>query len=263
MASAVSSTITGDGRFRYSIVHSTGVITKYDMYTGLVTTINVSALVGTTAAEQKSIGYAPVTGKYYIFKYSSTPANRRMFVFSDSSFSTLETTYEPTNMAVSIDNYPFYVYGDVMYHLATGASTIYLADFVANTASVTRTINYTPHTLFPTTTVHPAYSAFATSEGIWLGAGSLYPSYVGLLYDPVADKTLFAHYSGPGSYNHAYPGFLFPNKTAKLWGSYLASTYLYQFIYGGCALTAHVLDTPIEKTAANGMTVTYAFDVYW
>ena len=110
--------MTSDGRYAY-YCSTAGILTKYDMWTGTITsvTIDLSAIVGTSSTSYKLVGYAPKTGKYYICVCNTTEALRKMYVFSDNTFSVLENTYSTTNVSfiTSDTRYPLYIYDNYAY----------------------------------------------------------------------------------------------------------------------------------------------------
>jgi len=256
---------TSDGRFVYKC-NTSGVITIYDSWLNITTTIDKSAVTGTTAASIKKIGHDPVTKKYYIFVYSTTASLRRMFVFTDNTFATLETTYSPTNIVLDGNVRPIYVYGNNLYHI--NASNIWKADFVNNTAQITITpSNYSNVVLTqtPTTTVElwsgttPLNNAY-----IVLGTGLLpgTPPLRAIVFDLASDTTvgflntlnviLNGYCTVPLSTD---PSVKIPVSTNN------AITSTTNAILP--AFSTYILPSPITKTSANGMTATYELEVFW
>lgn len=251
-----------DGRYCY-IISSVSVITKYDLWLNSQTTIDVSATVGSNSAEYKCIGYAPRTGKYYVWKYSSTAANRRMYVFSGNTFGTLETTYSPSNIAINNNgyNYPFYVYGNFMYWCATD-NTFHKADFVNNVAHTTVTIPSTTHSVLGTSYVNtrPQNGCLADEVGIYI-LGAMNSNDRGVLWNPDNDSiaAFFRPYMGYG----AGGWFFNPLVETRIVSCFTGNNVMYSLFHIGHAVTSLVMSSPFTKTSANGMTATYELEVYW
>lgn len=254
-----------DGRYSVYIPYNstTGIVTVYDQREDTRTDYNLSDTIGTSSAERKYIGYAPQTGKWYIYRHSSTAANRKVWVFTDQTFSNLETTYTITN--VSIDHTyttPFYVYGDTMYLLSAteGTTLFYIADFVANTAATTRA-------QFNVSRLGAVYAGQAsgkqtigTPEGIWMLSGN--NNFIPCLYAPGSGAVLAAVCPISSSFTK-YGTFYHPLLAGKHPSAVISanSTYTLTTLIG--AYTTYVLPTPVTKTSANGMTVTYELEVFW
>lgn len=261
---------TSDGRYTYSCT-TAGIITKHDILLGTNVTIDVSSIVGTNSSNYKTVGYAPATGKYYIFVHSATAASRKMYVFSGNAFTTLETTYSPTNIAFNDSANPsMYIYGNTVFwfHYQT-QNTIYCADFVANTAHTTFTYiaynnaSYTDN----------GNSSYGISNG-YFGTGTcpLNDKYIitgvfssdsgvckGIIFD-LSTCSVVGTISTPVSSSNQYAAACkYPLATTSLPFVNYSSTY----IGTTCAVAAKKLDPPVVKTTANGMTVTYELEVFW
>ncbi|MPM18015.1 hypothetical protein SDC9_64416 [bioreactor metagenome] len=249
-------TVTCDGRYTYSC-STAGIITKTDCWFGTIASIDVSAIVG-TASINKTVGYAPGTGKFYIYVYSSTASARRMFVFSDNTFSTLETTYTPTAVAVS-SIAAMYICGEVAYWIYNGAlNTIYYANFVSNTAQQTMTVSTYNNASYIET---PGFAVTGYFSGtcpindtiIYCNSSNTASYRKGILFD-ISTGTVVGYVMEveTGSYANC----LHPLTTEKLVCNTLSNGHK-------SAITAYKLDSPITKTSANGMTATYELEVFW
>lgn len=117
--------------FLYSI--ESGVVTKTDIITGNNTTYNISGIVGTT---YNSIGINPNDGTCYVKVYNYTAANRKLYKFSDSTFSTLTATYTISTFASTVV-YAFGVYGNYLYDVYGGLSIDFVNDSEFSTFTVT------------------------------------------------------------------------------------------------------------------------------
>ena len=269
------------GRYACTIPYSTttGIVTKYDMWIGATTTYDLSATIGTSGSDYKYVGYSPATGKWYIYKYSSTAANRRMYVFSDDTFSTLENTYTISNISItnSSNSCPFYVYGNYMYFLylsqaySSGFFVAY-ADFINNVAQSTRYWLYDSSHCNNAmwneglTDIYPSMYAgrcsIGTQQGIWL----LNPTYsIGVLYDPVNDSRVLYFYNGIPSNSNYGSAFMHPLLSSKIPSIVCQENTYYKYYVASLspAITTYILPTPITKTSANGMTATYELEVNW
>ena len=98
----------------YSITDA-GIVSVYNPVTREKTTIDVSDIAETGAI--LCVGANAATDRMYIFKYHATAANRRMYEYSDDTFTTVLQTWSPTNITaypttnrifVVQDNFMFY-----------------------------------------------------------------------------------------------------------------------------------------------------------
>ena len=252
---------TSDCRYSFTI-STVGVITRYDWWLGVTATIDVSVTVGTVGGNPKSVGYAPATGKYYVWVYSATAASRRMYQFSGPDFGTLENTYSPSNVAINVSAYPFYVYGNKMFML-TGTNGIHVADFIANTAHTALTLS--------------AYNAAAYAENSYAQNGYFYYGSVGIgkyivslcpanlsiakgiIFDMSTESVVgyVCPYLNATNDNHKVATFKYPLGDNGLICQHNGT------VGNRSALTSYLLPTPVTKTSANGMTATYELEVYW
>lgn len=249
-----------DARFAYTI-SSAGVVTKYDKILKTQITIDLSAIVGAVSTEYKSVGYAPRTGKYYVWRYSSTTGNRKMYVFTDNTFSNLESTLSSSNITIGSDGAarPFFVYGDFMYYTHAN-NFLRKANFVANTNYVDINFGTTPSNCFsnPTTITNVTGGSIATNEGIYFC--DFTASYRNVLFSPDTDK-IVAYFYGGGTSSIQTP-MLHPLTEANIiCGFSNAGNYGFGLCNIGHAYTTYLLPSPVTKTSANGMTATYELEV--
>lgn len=257
--------VTCDGRYAY-VCSTAGSITKYDLWLDTSTTIDISATVGTTSKSYKTVGYAPATGKYYIYVYSSTASLRKMYVFSDSSFSTLENTYSPTNVAVSgSSGWPLYICGTTAYWFHSADNTIWYADFVSNVAYSTITISdynnaaYTEHGINSGNLgrcICPLNDKYVFCEG-----STASPTVArGVIFD-ISTGTVVGcvtgHY-GPSSGYATCASCLHPLLSEKIVCNTKSG-----MLHHKAAIAAYKLPETVTKTSANGMTATYELEVFW
>lgn len=247
---------TNDGRYVY-VCSTAGIITKYDLYEGTSSTIDVSAIVGTTSSSYKTVGYNPVTGHYYINVYSSTSANRRVFEFADNTFSSAVNTYSPTNNTQpGSTSYPMYVYGTVAYFIV--GQNIYAVDFSANTTPTTIAITtYNAACYYQNATFTLAgslnYQTVPLGKYILCWGGDTDDQ--GILFD-ISTGTLAGWAVTPATYSSG-PAGLAPISQNKM-PIVAAGTF-----YTNGAVAAHLLDTPLVKPSNQGLLVTYQIDIYW
>jgi hypothetical protein len=258
---------TCDGRYAYEI-STAGIITIYDLFVGGATagTIDISAVTGTASNEYKAVGYDAVTGKYYVWRGSSTAGNRKLYKFSDNSFLTLETTYSPSNMTLNASFYPtLYIRGDVMYF--PYSNNIYYSNYVANDAYTTLNMStYIPTNIVMVNEVSATYSAAAQNlDSGSLMSGKYLVSYAGSTYSTYGRKCfildletleVIAVMAPLQTQNTIYDTIQHPLTNEKLFVNLFYKTH-------NAAIAAKVLGTPVTKTSANGMTVTYEVEVYW
>jgi hypothetical protein len=254
---------TCDGRYKYSI-STAGIVNKYDTWLGTSSTIDVSATTGTTS-DVKTIGYNPATQEFYIYVYSSTAGNRKMYKFSDNTFSSLMATYSCSNAGTSFGptQYPIYVYGAYAFFFAS--LVIYKLDFTSNTVATIIELpsvrNYAVEN--EKTMIYAAprlYSWTVPLSDRYVAAGALSISsrYSELPVFDLATETFVAvRATGYSSSFASYNATHFPKAEHQLpcFGS--------SAFYTDAALTSFILPTPVTKTSANGMTVTYELEVFW
>lgn len=247
---------TVSGRYAYSISAS-GVITRTDMWFGTTSTIDVSASVGTV--ETKLVGIEPSTGKGFVFVNSSTPGNRKMHVFSNNSFSALETTYTCSNVVFD-SAYPMYVHGNNMF--VFGHSDLKRADFVNNQAASTIfTTSTLPHSnagsgsvsylFYGTMTLSDRYVRFGS--GVYTTRSFVIDLSTSLIAAMISNtfpaNSLYEqkNWIQYPLLDHAVPCFLKESETAPT----------------DAAATTYILPTAKTKTSDVGMTATYELEVYW
>lgn len=253
---------TVDGRYIYEISTS-GVITKTDMWFGTQTTIDVSAIVGT--GDAKTVGYNPSNGKYSVYVYSATPANRKMHVFTNSLFSTLEATYTCSNVIFDSTWYPLYFYGNYAYLF--GYNVVYRADFVNNVARVE--LITSASTFVSNASVNEGYTGYMG----YMQYGSLPLSDRYVLFgrhasnarQNVLDLSTGAIVAGGVTY--------IPNNTSyeqknrmhyPLIDNHLPmAAYNSYGLVTDAAFSTYILPEAKEKTNGLGMTATYELEVYW
>jgi len=252
-------TATNDGRYCYSC--SRGIVTVYDMYMGTTDTIDLSATIGTAVYQQ--VAYAFDTGRCYIYVHASTPALRTLYEYDDITFSTLVNTYILTTFSQTLGSgVPGYVYGDNLCFF--NGNNVYYTDFVADTVPVT--VQITPNNNVMDTEMysHSQYSNLSNctcamgTKYVFCGSGSTSSgsnvSRRGGIYDLATNE--FVAYVYPPAANYNLALCRHPITTEEL---ICVSGYLYH----NAAISAYKLATPVTKTSANGLTVTYELEVFW
>lgn len=254
-SNAVYYTNTCDGQYGYSC-STAGIITKRDLLLDTSTTIDVSAFVGTE--DPKDIGYASDTGKYYVFTITDTASNRKGYVFSDNTFSTLETTYSMSNVAFTDPGYPIYVCGNYVFQ-CNGSGSVYYADFVNNLAYSTIStsgINISVEGISFPTAVHT--SSTATKNYLICGCNNN-SNYSYLIID-MRKRAVVGLVESP-NLGLQSPLFKYPLTTESTLLCVL-STDNYRICHNA-AITKCALPTPVVKDSSHGMTVTYELEVKW
>lgn len=249
--------LTCDGRYNYAIT-TAGIITKYDIWLGTSTTIDVSAITGTTGMVL-TVGYAPDTERYYIYRYHSTAANIRMFMFSDSSFSTLLNTYSPSNLQLG-SAFPMYVYNSVAYFF-TLSKDYYYADFVNNGVLNSYTFPSTAKCNIAGTNigVESIGAGMCPLKGtrIITGMGNMGYSQQ-IIFDLATNAIVgYVFQTGNSSGNAPFVACKYPISTERI----VCVPFNTTDTYVSAAISAYKLPTPVTKTVANGMTVTYELEV--
>jgi hypothetical protein len=254
---------TNDGRYQYDC-STAGVITIKDKYLRTTATVDVSATVGTTATTYKRIGYAPRTGRYYVWCGSSTAGNRKMYEYSNNAFTTLLNTYSPSNIAIlasGSSNSGIYIYGNNMY-FGSAQNQIQKADFVANTALTTITITDNTNIIASTAT-DAGTGSIADSYGIYYADFSV-AIQRGIIFSPDTDSVMAFF----------VPGTLLNYSTGLFFNPFIRDYNILSAIYSyagngyslmnmGAAATTYILPSPLTKTSANGLTATYELIFYW
>lgn len=243
-------TLTNDGAYTYSC-STAGIITKHSLYFNTNTTIDISATVGTTSSTYKRVGYAPVTGKYYIYTYSSTASLRYVYVFSDSTFSTLEATFSASNIVFS-SAYPIYIYENYIF-MVMGSSIRY-ANFVNNTEYVEILQSTAPSNhILSNTSGDNYYSTLGYGKYIFCGWAR--DAYVNYIFD-MSLKTFVGTRIPALSSSGTYPLVADPISNELL----ITAQSIYAY---NPAITKYILPTPVVKTSDYGLTVTYELEVNW
>lgn len=246
---------TKDGRYAYYINNS-GIIDKTDGLFGTIENINLSAIVGSTSNQYKFIAYAPRTKKYYILVHNPTSADRKLYKFSDNTFSNLEQVYNISNSTIG-DSYSssrgraMYIYGDNIYYLYN-TNVIHKVDFVSNTYQEIITVAAN-NVVQGSSSVELEKGNIADDRYIWMGPPQ---NYNGVVFSPDTEDVVATVYMGGLEYNLFHP-FI---KSARLPSGRInyGNNYLY---HQPTALTYHKLANPVVKTAENGMIVTYELDI--
>ncbi|MEG1491964.1 MAG: hypothetical protein RR394_06905 [Oscillospiraceae bacterium] len=249
-----NSSATCDGRYVYYI-STEGVITKADNLSSAYTTIDVSAVVGTTGADTKYIAFDVSTGCYYVYVHNaSTAANRKLYKFSDATFGTLLTAYSVSNLIPPNTTNCVYIYGDTLFGFSY--NTIYKADFANNTNYITQTI--TTKSIFSKNEYKLQSNTVPISSQYLLCWGE-YNNSNGLIYD-LRTQSVIGFVITPWCYSTLPRGTAILPKTNL---PCLVSEYNKMKLISSAAIAAKKLDTPVVKTTANGMTVTYELEVFY
>lgn len=261
-SSMPTNSMVSDGRYAYTIT-GLGLVTKWDMWFGMevVATYDLSADMGAIATEYKQVGFDPTTGKFYVYKYHSTAANRKMYVYSDNTFGALEATHVCSNCLQPTTSYmPFYVYDGSAYFLSPNSYAAYKLTFATNVYTVV-----TLPTAANNCMVTEAQWSTVTNTRIGAGtigtpAGIYIAGYNGngSIYDAI-NNSLKTQWKGLLA---IYPTFFHPLGGNDLFSSYDDSDSEYR-IFSNSALTTYVLPEPVTKTSAYGLTATYELEVFW
>lgn len=238
---------TSTGRYKMSIT-TAGIVKVIDLY-GIEANreIDISAIVDSSTST-KSIGYDPNTGKCYVWRYSSTAANRLMFEYENFTFSNYLGSTNYTNCTSNNAARPFYRYGNTFYFMGETTSR-YVYTLTTGNAFTSVTIPYAANNASGSYSIYPNSSTCGRAEGIWMAYR--------FLYDPVNNVFLYQVGSVDGGAVYPYDiGFIHHGNGAS-------TSYGSPFVVNAAAIAAYNLPSPIEKTSANTLTATYAIDVYW
>jgi hypothetical protein len=242
---------TCDGR--YSFVCSTiGIITKYDNLAGTTSTIDVSAIVGTDSGEKKIIGYAPATELYYVYLYSATAENRMMYVFSDATFANNTVSYSMSNCTYSPTHYTMYIYENKAFFL--GNNILNKADFVNNLSETTQSAP-AAHPYLGSISFTPYFTKAFEKYIIKIGTNN---NLTGWIYDMESEQFVSYLTRAINTVNYEYRAAIRHPVTNNF-----MPVLAHSALYNNCAIAAKVLDDPVVKTDANGLTATYELEVFW
>ena len=245
---------TNDATYGY-VVSTAGVITKQNNITFDRTTIDVSATVGTNSNYPKCVCYDSKSGKYGVLVASTSSsynANNKLYIFSDNSFSTLETVYSVSNCPLNA-NYPAYIYNSNLFLVYS--DRVYVFDYTTNTlvTTITQTASEGENINSPLS-INLNYGCTAT--GRYLICGQQY--YFGMVVDMLAVVKYAVFCRAQNSNSNCTSSIESVNGNERMCLNVANKNYSYAIFD---ALTAKKLDTPINKTSANGMTVTYELEV--
>lgn len=250
-----SYTNTNDATYGY-VVSTAGVITKQNNITFDRTTIDVSATVGTDGNYPKCVCYDSKNGKYGVLVASSSSsynANNKLYIFSDNSFSTLETVYSVSNCPLDAW-YPAYIYNSNLF--LVNSDMVYVFDYTTNTlvTTIMQTASEGKNINSSVNNICLYYGCTAT--GRYLICGQQY--YFGMVVDMLAVVKYAVFCRSRSSTNSYTSSIENVNGNERMCINTSDNNYS-SAIFD--ALTAKKLDTPINKTSANGMTVTYELEV--
>lgn len=238
---------TSDERYSYSCSRS-GIVSKYDNYLGTVSEIDISSLVGTLSSPR--VAYAPATGKYYIYDFSMTP--KSVYEFTDNTFTSLNKTYELTNLSYIIESDQSYVHDGCLYIVTN--SVITKIDFVNDTAPV-EVLKISD--VYNNAAVLESSYAYNFSPRGAMGVDSyimcfsaMPATYKGLIFDMATDSVV-GYMSTADDVAHC----VHPLTTSRIFCSSNGAM--------SAAITAKKLDADFVKPADRGMTVTYELEVFW
>ena len=244
-----------EGAYGYSI-SSAGVITKRHILTGIDTTINVSSIVGAATGNSKAIGFEPATGNFFVKVYSSTAANRYVYRFADSTFSSAINTYSTTNNTTNQTS-GFFVYGNKLFDIGSVAQSI---NFVSNIAPVAISRPTFPPAITLRTTATGYTFSGQISHGTLVMSGftGLPSSAEGTVFD-MATETFIGLF-GPCSSN--YYGFRHPlDPDNTILTTVYTSSNAPQCI-NAAAVYVLPVDAPV-RPAGYGMTITYELEIQY
>ena len=237
---------TSDERYSYSC-SSLGKVYKYDNYLGTVSEIDISSLVGTSNGSR--VAYAPATGKYYIYDFYKTP--KSVYEFTDNTFTSLNKTYELTNVS-SIYSNQSYVRDGCLYIVTNSAIT--KIDFVNDTAPVeVLTISDVRNNA---AFLEDSYANNFSPNGAmgvdsYIMCFSVYTNtYKGLIFDMATDSVV-GYMSAAANAAHC----VHPLTTSRIFCSRNSAM--------SAAIAAKRLDADFVKPADRGMTATYELEVFW
>jgi predicted nucleic acid-binding Zn finger protein len=231
------------------------VVTKFDNWFNVATTIDVSAIIGKTSGGA-IVGYEPANGRYHIWVYIAGAS--RWYVFSDSTFATCVANYTASNLT-GWTSQNLYIYDTKAYQF--NGPNVRWVDYVNN---ISWTILAAPLrcNANPLELANFNYGTCPISGSIVAGGyGIAIVNTMGVLLD-ISTGTYVGHIMPPVGWGNNQPAFKVPlletNAVTATSSSYYGNSGLFT-----SATAAYKLPTPVIKTSANGMTVTYELEVFW
>jgi hypothetical protein len=248
---------TNDGRYVYSC-STAGVVTKTDLYTDTIQTIDISNDIGNNTSDYKTIGYSPKNGRYYVHVYSSTANRRKFYEYSDSTFNSLLNVYDISNISINSDGFPLYIYNNKAFILTGYSNAVIGFDFVNNEAQYTIEIPEIQSNAITASSYRKiqARDAPCPLSSRYIKFGGVNTSYLKAIIFDLLTEEVVGFLVNPNS-NQDTALYIYPFSTEKI----MCSSYG----ANGCntAIAAYQLDTSFTKTSANAMTVTYELEVFW
>lgn len=211
----------------------------------------------------RSLGYNPITKRFYIYTYkTSSPQERILQEYSDGTFSNLIQT---RTLAINWSStYHFYIYGNYMIAPATNYISVF--NYVTGGDEIriypdSRYINNNSEWGFAL--YNPTFSVNHIPVGRYLYLLGTTPSSsppMGAIFDMETFEFVSYYTSSRSSGGGSYAPLIYPIGNRLLLVK-PDSNSRYLGING--VLTAKKLDTPVVKPNNRGMIVSYELDVYW
>lgn len=253
------------GQYVYSLNSASGVLTKrHETVSTISVTYDISSNIPGFNSSQMNygIGYNPANGRFYIQSVSSVASNRKLYEYSDDTFTTLLNTYNISNYA-GYYQYSFIVYGNFMYipkNMHTNGSTDAKFNFVTNTVVP---LNITTSGWNPNISFQPGYwISYVIIDNRYLLINNSYNSSASWIFDLLLDAyvgTFQVYHTGGNNY---YGYYLKHPFTTEYF--YCQSTYNSWATPRGCAAATHYqVPSGVVRPAGTGMTVSYELDVYF
>ena len=255
---------TNDGKYGYLVTRSgTNITISYvEPITNVWNNISISNFT-----YDSNYSYAVVffsdTGKYGIMKWSTSSSyksNNKLYVYADNSFSALTATYTISNIpSAAIPNHCMYGYGNHIY-IPSSSAKLYRYNYATDTQLDTVTFQLSA---YDPVSIRPSASSDAELYKGTFAIGSrlyMFPHQNGFVYDMGSENLIAITCENPvmeDYYNIWIRNVFNVNRPPLLVGR--SGTNITEYDQ---AITAKKLDSPITKTSANGMTVTYELEVF-
>jgi len=238
----------------YAYYVSSGIAYKKSIMDSSISSVDISSTVGTS---NLAIGVDGTTGKFYIKVYSATAADRKVYVYSDDTFSTLENTYTVTTMTDS-NSYSFGVGNGIAYDLV--GTTLYITDFINDICSTdTLTYNAILSSIFGLS--NTAYR-MRTVFGKYLLFGFDSADFQSFIFNTDTGEVDGYTCSNDDIY-YAYHPHLLDTSDAALYSSVLDYTGpSYDLVKNATTAYKLPVDAP-TRPAGYGMTITYELEVQY
>lgn len=242
-----------DGFYEYRL--ASGIVSIIDLRTGITSTVDLTSILG-SAGTTMYIGFDPITGRGYVAKYD----DKKIWEYSDKTFTQLLNTYTGLTSIAGAMGPSFIVYGDFAYFLSTTNRTLTKINYKTNAvvSQVLPTLSLPIGSM--STNIYPgSCTVYADEFGVMLGHQNNSTYKRGGIFDFVNNLELTSLQTYYAPNNGAVSPF--QRSTISKNRMICATSSALKYLSANACIAAKVLDTPLVKTSANGLVVTYELEV--